>query len=103
MALYSEMTSEELETQLEKLRDQGQKAFDEQNWQEYQVLMTKWYLTKSYLIRDKAEIEIGRSYRLTEEYDQLTVSKIEGVMAWGILMSNGKEKAVPIAMLTTES
>lgn len=99
MALYSEMTREELQMELDKLRDQGQKAFDEENWPEYEVLMTKWYLAKSYLIRPTANIEIGRSYRLTEELDQLTVSKLEGVMAWGILMSNGREKAVPLAML----
>lgn len=103
MALYSEMTPEELQRDMNKLRDQGQKAFDEENWQEYQVLMTKWYLAKSYLVRDTARIEIGQTYRLTEEYDQLTISKLEGIMAWGILMSNGKEKAVPIAMLTKEA
>lgn len=99
MALYSEMTREVLQMELDKLRDQGQKAFDEENWPEYEVLMTKWYLAKSYLIRPTANIEIGRSYRLTEEYDQLTVSKLEGVMAWGILMSTGMEKAIPLAML----
>jgi hypothetical protein len=56
-------------------------------------------LAKSYLIRDTVTIEIGRTYRLAEENDRLTVRHLEGVMAWGIRESTSEEAAVPIAML----
>jgi hypothetical protein len=97
--LYSEMTPEQLQREMDKLRDQGQKAFDEKNWSEYQVLMTRWYLAKSYLIQPTAKIEMGKVYRLTEAEDTLRVTHRKGVMAWGIRTSDGQEIAVPIAML----
>ncbi|MCL6443940.1 MAG: YfhH family protein [Alicyclobacillus sp.] len=79
--------------------NQGQKVFDEQNWSEYHVLMTRWYLAKSYLIQDTVHIENGKTYRLTEADDTLTVTHRKGIVAWGIRGSDGQELAVPIAML----
>jgi hypothetical protein len=98
--LYSEMTPEQLQREMDKLRDQGQQAFDEKRWSEYEVLMTKWYLAKSYLLQSSLQIEIGHTYQLAEAPDErLTVTKVKGVMAWGVRESDGKEVAVPIAML----
>ncbi|CAM3719119.1 DUF1811 family protein [Alicyclobacillus pomorum] len=97
--LYSQMTPEELQAEMKHLQELGQAAFDEQRWSEYEVHMKKWYLAKSYLIKDTANIEIGRTYRIAEEYDRLTVSFIEGVMAWGTRESTAQSAAVPIAML----
>ena len=99
MPLYSEMTTEELRTEMKKLQELGQKAFDEENWSEYEVHMTKWYLAKSYEILPHAQIEIGRTYRIAEEYDRLTVTGLEGVMAWGIRESTAETTAIPIARL----
>jgi hypothetical protein len=99
MPLYSQMTPEELQTEMDTLQTTGQRAHDTENWSEYEVVMKKWYLAKSYLILPTAEIQIGRTYRLAEEYDRITVSKLEGVMAWGIRESTTLESAVPIAML----
>jgi predicted anti-sigma-YlaC factor YlaD len=96
---YSEMTPEELQEEMKKLQEYGRQAFAEQRWSEYEVYMTKWYLAKSYLIRDTVDIEIGRTYRIAEENDKLTVRHLEGVMAWGIRESTSEEVAVPIAML----
>ncbi|MDQ0190880.1 DUF1811 family protein [Alicyclobacillus cycloheptanicus] len=96
---YSDMTETQLQHEMDKLREQGQRAYDQQNWSEYNVLMTKWYLAKSYLIFPTVQVEIGKMYDLTEEYDRLTVTKLEGVMAWGIRESDASETAVPIAML----
>lgn len=100
MPLYSEMSSTELEATLSSLRDQGQIAYDAQNWSHYEVLMKKWYLAKSYLLLPAAQIDIGKTYRLTEEHDRITVTQLVGVMAWGIKESTATEVAVPIAMLS---
>ncbi len=96
---FSEMTSEQLQMEMDKLQSDGQRAHDEGRWSEYNVLMTKWYLAKSYLNRGTIKLEIGRMYDLAEEYDRLTVTKLVGVMAWGIRESTAAEDAVPIAML----
>lgn len=97
--LYSEMTKEQLQRELKELQKQGQRAFDEENWSEYEVHMTKWYLAKSYEMLPDSHIEVGRMYRIAEEYDRLTVTGQEGVMAWGIRQSNGESAAIPIAQL----
>jgi hypothetical protein len=99
MPLYSQMSTDKLQQELNQLQEQGQRAYDTENWSEYEVLMKKWYLAKSYQILPFTKIEIGRTYRLAEEYDRITVSKLEGVMAWGIRESTAVEFAVPIAML----
>lgn len=96
---FSQMTAEQLQQEMDKLQSNGQRAHDEERWSEYNILMTKWYLAKSYLIRGSTSIEIGSMYDLAEEYDRLTVTKVEGVMAWGIRESTMAEDAVPIAML----
>ena len=100
MALYSTMTADQLQREMDKLRDQGEAAFNTENWSEYEVLMKKWYLAKSYLIENEFIPTIGQTYHLTEEKETITVTKLEGIMAWGYRGSNGIEFAVPIAMLT---
>ncbi len=100
MALYSKMSKSELTAEMETLQEQGQKAYDDEAWSQYEVLMQKWYLAKSYQIIDDFKIKIGATYRLAEEYDRITVTSQVGVMAWGIKESNATEVAVPIAMLS---
>lgn len=100
-SLLSELTAEQLQAEMDKLRDQGQAAFNEQRWSVYEVCMKKWYLAKSYLIRDTFHVEIGRTYAIEDDHhaDTLTITKTKGVMAWGIRSSTGLEAAVPTAML----
>lgn len=99
---FSDMTKTQLEREMDKLQTEGQRAYDEARWSEYNVLMTKWYLAKSYLMLPATKMDIGRMYDLAEEYDRLTVTRLEGVMAWGIRESSGEETAIPIAMLKLE-
>lgn len=101
MPLYSDMTSEQLEREMKELQVEGQRAFERERWSEYEVVMHKWYLAKSYLVQDKIQLEIGKTYELIESPDQLTFTKREGVMAWGLRMTDGEEFAVPLAMLKT--
>ncbi|QQE80330.1 DUF1811 family protein [Alicyclobacillus sp. SO9] len=97
--LYSDMTPSHLENEMKQLQQQGQRAYDEANWSEYEINMHKWYLAKSYLIQDNVHLKIGRTYSLAEAHDRLTVNKLKGIMAWGIRESDAEEIAVPIAML----
>jgi len=97
--LYSQLSISDLESELLRLQTAGQQAFDEARWSEYEVLMTKWYLVKSYQILPTVDIKIGRTYRLAEEYDRITVAYLDGIMAWGTRESTAAEDAVPIARL----
>ncbi|RIV28755.1 DUF1811 family protein [Alicyclobacillaceae bacterium I2511] len=101
--LLSDMTKGQLQREMDQVRDKGQAAYDAQNWIEYEVLMKRWYLAKSYLIHDSFQVQIGRTYALTEELDRLTVRELRGVMAWGIRESTAHESAVPIAMLLEQA
>jgi Protein of unknown function (DUF1811) len=102
MTLYSRMTPDELQAEMRRVQQSGQVAYDKQNWSEYEILMKKWYLAKSYLILDSFPVQIGQTYSLIEEPDTFTVTKVEGVMAWGKRRSTQREGAVPIAMLSTD-
>lgn len=95
----SQMTPLQLTLEMDKLHATGQQAYDAQKWSAYHVVMTKWYLAKSYLIAPTTQVEIGRMYDLAEEHDRLTVTKLEGIMAWGIRESTAAEDSVPLAML----
>lgn len=97
--LYSDMSTAQLRDEMAELQRKGRRAYDEENWSEYETLMTKWYLAKSYEMLPNANIEIGRTYRIAEEYDRLTVTGLEGVMAWGIRQSSAETTAIPIARL----
>lgn len=99
--MLSEMTPEQLQAEMDKLRDQGQAAWSGQRWSEYEICMKKWYLTKSFLIRGTFHVEIGKTYVIVDEEPPGTIiiTKTKGVMAWGIRSSTGVEAAVPIAML----
>ncbi len=99
MALYSEMTPDELKTEMKKLQELGQSAFDSENWSDYEVQMTKWYLAKSYEILPTVQIEIGKTYRIADDYDRLTVTGLEGAMAWGIRESDAESVSIPLARL----
>ena len=99
MPLYSEMTPEELKEEMKELQKLGQRAFDMENWSDYEIHMTKWYLAKSYEILPTVKIEIGRTYRIADDYDRLTVTGLEGAMAWGVRESTAESVSIPIARL----
>jgi hypothetical protein len=101
MPLYSDMTEEQLSREMKELQEQGRRAFERERWSEYEVVMHKWYLARSYQLQDTMQLEMGKTYDLIESPDQLTLTKRKGVMAWGLRVSDGEEIAVPLAMLKT--
>jgi hypothetical protein len=97
--LFSDMTKIELQKQMKQLQQLGQAAFDQENWSEYEIHMTKWYLAKSYEMLPDHSVTVGTTYRIAEEYDRFTVTGFDGVMAWGIRESNAESDAIPLAKL----
>lgn len=100
MALYSEMTFDELKEEMKSLQELGRNALEDKRWNEYEIHMTKWYLAKSYEILPLHSIEVGRRYAIAEEEQEyFTVTGLEGIMAWGFRESTGETDSLPIARL----
>lgn len=100
--MLSEMTKEELQEEMDDLKQKGIELFENGDYSEAMVLRTRWYLAASYMM-DPAEIEIGTVYFIEGEPGKLfTASYIDGVMAHGSLANSPMDAAYPIAMLTEE-
>ncbi|MFC4769398.1 DUF1811 family protein [Effusibacillus consociatus] len=100
--LLSEMTKEELQEEMERLKMRGVELFEAGDFDQAMVLRTRWYLAASYLM-DPNTIEIGGEYFIEGEPGSIfTVSHLDGVMAHGTISSNPFPAAYPIAMLTKE-
>jgi hypothetical protein len=100
LALYSEMTVDELKKEMKNLQKLGKNALEEKRWNEYEIHMTKWYLAKSYEMLASHSIEVGQRYAIAEEEQEyFTVTGLEGIMAWGFRESTGETDSLPIARL----
>ncbi|ASS76364.1 hypothetical protein CIG75_16335 [Tumebacillus algifaecis] len=96
--LYREMSNEELDVEMKRLQDEGNRALAEQRYEELDVLERKYYLALSYTM-DKAQIKIGKTYTIIDSQDRFEVTRMDGVMAWGYLNGVRLEEAYPMAML----
>lgn len=100
--LLSEMTKEELQAEMEDLKERGQELYDSGDFSEAMVLRTRWYLAASYLMAPKT-IEVGDTYFIEGEPGKtITVTRVDGVMAHGDVSDSFLSGAFPIAMLTKE-
>lgn len=104
---YRDMDKEQLEDTLDHLtreidalsRAKGTAAVQS----ELAMLRKKWYVVRSYLIGPET-ITIGATYRVDGEEGLFSVSRIEGIMAWGRWLGQdtadpGQEVAFPIGQL----
>ena len=70
------VSPEELQDEMDKLQRLGQIAYDKEDWGMYNVYMTKWYLAKSFEMLPTVEIIIGKTYRIADDYDRLTITHL---------------------------
>lgn len=96
--MYREMSKAELEAEMKSLQDQGRTALAEERFEELDVLERKYYLALSYT-QDPSQIKIGKTYTLIDTTDELEVTRMDGVMAWGYRNGIPLEEAYPMAML----
>lgn len=96
--LYRDMSTVELNEEMKRLQEQGRQALADERFEELDVLERKYYLALSYTM-DPAVVEIGKSYEIVDSKDTLTVTRMDGVMAWGHRNRVPIEEAYPMAML----
>ncbi|UOF91636.1 YfhH family protein [Fodinisporobacter ferrooxydans] len=100
MKRYSEMTREEIQLEMQRLREEGMKKHQSGllSESELQVLEQKFYLAKSYLV-DPKTIVIHGEYRVEGQEEDFCVDHLHGIMAWGNFVSSKEQIAIPIGRL----
>ncbi|WP_134703944.1 YfhH family protein [Ammoniphilus sp. YIM 78166] len=97
---YSEMTKEELDYELLKLKEASMKKHQAGFFSEAAVLEQKFYMAKSYTL-DPSRYLPGQAYQVTGYEGDFTISYMNGVMAWGHFKDSSEEVAFPIGRLTS--
>lgn len=95
---FSEMSKEELDHQLIKLKEAAMKKHQAGFYSEAAVYEQKFYMAKSYLL-NPADVIPGKEYKVVGYEQSFLVSYLNGVMAWGRLSGSDEEIAMPIARL----
>lgn len=96
--LFRDMTKEELQAEMKRLQNEGEQALKNGRYEELDVLERKYYLALSYT-KDPSQVSIGKIYKIVDANDQLEVTRMDGVMAWGYRNGVRLEEAYPLAML----
>jgi hypothetical protein len=98
MKKYSEMTEEELHTEMQRLLQEGRRKQQAGFPSEANILEQKFYMVKSYLKGPK-EILCGQEYHVIGEEGLFKVRYLNGVFAWGKFSSSKEEVGFPIGRL----
>ena len=99
---YSQMTKEELRSEIAELTVKAQKAEQMGIVNEYAVHERKIAMAKAYMM-DPSQFEPGATYEMIDgNGDIFTITYMNGVFAWGNRNNTGKEEAVPISLLGSQ-
>jgi hypothetical protein len=98
MKKYSEMTEQELHSEMQRLLQEGRRKQQAGFPSEANILEQKFYLAKSYL-RNPEEIICGQEYCVAGEEEVFKVSYLNGVFAWGKFPSSTEDVGFPIGRL----
>ncbi len=96
--LLSEMSREELVTEMVWCQDEGKKVLEDGLTNQYQVLEQRYSLAKSYLM-DPNDIDLHATYGLQNNTNLFIVNHLRGVFAYGKVLGEAEERGYPIGML----
>ena len=95
---YSEMSVEELNRELLRLKEATMKKHQAGFLSEASVLEQKFYMAKSYLL-EPSSFHPGEDYHVTGQEGLFRINYLNGVMAWGTFANSDEEIALPISRL----
>ncbi|WP_047150443.1 YfhH family protein [Aneurinibacillus tyrosinisolvens] len=98
MIRYSEMSREELQAEMQKLRAEGMRKYQAGYISEASILETKFFMARSYMLNPD-DYPSGQEYIVVGYDEPFFVRYLNGVMAWGHFSSSTEEKAFPIGRL----
>ncbi|SFS31205.1 DUF1811 family protein [Marininema halotolerans] len=99
MQQFSRMSREELQTEIDRLKEAEDQARRSSMIGEEAVIQQQIRLAKSYLT-DPDTIHPGTHYKVEGEKSLFLVEYLNGVMAWGTFVDRRIREAVPIGILT---
>ncbi|MBO8172301.1 MAG: DUF1811 family protein [Bacillaceae bacterium] len=95
---YSEMSEEELLSEMDKLAREAEEAQKNGNHTLLPILEQKYYMARSYYT-DPKTIRENETYQVEGYEESFTVEYLNGVMAWGRFPSSTELTAIPIGRL----
>ncbi|WP_286884707.1 DUF1811 family protein [Aneurinibacillus sp. UBA3580] len=98
MRRYSEMSREELQAEMQRLRGESMRKYQAGYVSEASVLESKFFMARSYLL-DPDDFMSGQEYGVIGYDEPFFVRYLNGIMAWGHFRSSEEEKAFPIGRL----
>lgn len=98
MIRYSEMTQQQLQAEMQKLRQESMRKYQAGYISEASILESKFFMARSYLL-DPDDYMSGQEYTVIGYEEPFFVRYLNGVMAWGCFRSSDEEKAFPIGRL----
>ncbi|WP_051331088.1 DUF1811 family protein [Aneurinibacillus terranovensis] len=102
MKRYSDMTHDEIQSEMQKLRAEGMRKYQAGYISEAAMLETKFFMARSYL-RKSDDFMSGQSYTVIGYDEPFYIRYMNGVMAWGHFASSEEERAFPIGRLEDDS
>ncbi len=96
--LLSEMTPQELQTEMELCQTSAKKAIDDGIISEYQVYEQRYYMAKSYLMNPQ-DVQLDVTYGIENDTNLFVTKSLRGVLAYGKVLGQKGEKAYPIGLL----
>ncbi|MDV2685874.1 YfhH family protein [Alkalihalophilus sp. As8PL] len=95
---FSEMTTYELQTEIQRINEKAKKAEQLGMMNEFAVYERKMIMAKAYLL-DPADFKPGELYSLTDDESTFQISYMNGRFAWGYRNNETSLDAVPISLL----
>lgn len=95
---FSEMTTYELQQEIQKLNEKAKKAEQLGMMNEFAVHERRMIMAKAYLL-DPGDFKPGEEYMLNDEGSTFQISYLNGHFAWGYRDNGTTLDAVPISLL----
>ncbi|GGE78395.1 YfhH family protein [Priestia taiwanensis] len=96
---FSQMTREELQQEIMKMKQEARKIGAKQMYNEYEVLCRKITMAQSYLL-DPNNFPINETYELIDVPNaRFVLQYMNGIFGWGHLEGKEEEIGIPIALL----
>lgn len=98
MKRYSEMTHEELQAEMQRLRSESMKKYQAGYVSEAGVMEAKFFMARSYLLNPE-DYPPDQEYMVSGYDEPFYVQYLRGVMAWGYFRNSNEQRAFPIGRL----
>jgi hypothetical protein len=98
MKRYSEMSHDEIQAEMQRLRSESMKKYQAGYLSEAGIMESKYFMARSYLLKPE-NFPADKEYIVSGYDEPFYVQYLRGVMAWGYFRSSDEQRAFPIGRL----